>query len=63
MNLKPKEIGRQIRSKTRSQRDIARSLGISEGYLSLLKSGARTLNPKNSKHVRLFTKLQKINYL
>ena len=63
MNLKPKEVSRQIKSKTRSQRDIAQRLGISESYLSLLKSGVRKLNPSNTRHVKLFHKLQSINYL
>ena len=55
-----KEVERLIRRKTCTQRDIAEKLGISEAYLSLLKSGSRKLNPNNPHHVKLSQKLQKL---
>jgi hypothetical protein len=36
-------------------------LGISESYLALIKSGKRTLNPKNHRHQKISQKLKSLN--
>jgi hypothetical protein len=61
--LTPKEIERQIKRYTRSEKDIAEYLGIKASHLSLFKTGTRRLNPKNPRHINISRKLQTLNSL
>ena len=55
--FKPHQIPQAINKKIKTQKDIADKVGVSEAYISMLRTGKRKLNPDNERHVILFNNL------